>query len=971
MKLRNIIPIAKAVTGAVFTWQTTVKGGRALGAALTRVLHLRDGGITARWYTATIEFGRYVVRLQRSGGWVYVVKYLKACSVLLQQAAGGQRINATQELGAAVSRTLGTGIPRVIPAVMRKSIRSGDPWTIRIWLSFFQLYRVIEIPGKLKLQSITDGSAMAPGFLKGWILFLNGWLPFLFREVGYHHLATLWMERRSGCASVRNANDLPPGKPLGEVITYVAHLAALWITFKWEGIPCNLKPRLLALFKSGPNSGGAHEKSYVDGRPMVKKTKGGKTIPSGTTTNSGAIFSDAMQWLSFKRSPEGVASHLLTDLYPYLKEWLDTVDDRAIGKIIHVAERVEDWIQARIVRDGSGSVVDFYNRFRYPGFGRPKGLGKLGYKIEPAGKIRVFAMVDSLTQCVMKPLHDLLFLILRRIETDGTFNQIRPAQRLIDLGYRKFWSFDLSAATDRFPLALQQAVLSALIGPRMAELWARILVQRFYLTPQPPPGVVGPPGDTPLVYGAGQPMGALTSWAAFSLTHHVLVQYAAYRALGIYGFFKDYALLGDDIVIANGEVAREYLLFLRETGVEYGLAKSLISSTGGFEFAKRTFAHGKDVSGISLLALGVAKADHSVLEQILTRFGTKGTLMETLRISAKILGYGFRSLARLPAVLGGKSRLQGLAILLSRPGSPWGLPVMEWLLQWQPGLVREVPQEVLSAMGERLWDSLKSKTKSSIVRARARLETIIAPDSTYGGNIDTWFDGDNLHAEAWNVYVVLPLVGELKVDLRDLEKRLDSLERPSLDDLNEIWARVEEIRDAIAALPNPNFFERSNLDFGGKKRSAIVMVYRSARAWLRTELARNLSQRCLPIIGMAMGESEGTQLSVIHEADVVIQTPEITDSTPELGGSPGPGAQFTVMNARGDGIVTELVMTPSGLVPRISYRVSGVDFMEDDIHLDGILFREDLSYVLALDLLTPEALQRVKARLREEQYDEM
>lgn len=301
MKLRNIIPIAKAVAGAVFTWQTTVKGGRALGAALTRVLHLRDGGITSRWYTATIQFGRYVVHLQRSGGWNYVVKYLKACTVLLQQAAGGQRIHASQDLGAAVSRTRGSGIPRVIPAVMRKSIRSGDPWTVRIWLSFFQLYRVIEVPGKLKLQSITEGSAMAPSFLKGWILFLNGWLPYFFREIRENHLATSWERSRSSCASVRTADDLPEGKPLSDVITYVSSLVATWITFKWGGIPCNLKPRLLALFKSGPNSAGVYDKSHIDGRPLVKKTKDGKVVPTGSSTNTGAIFGDAMQWLAFSR----------------------------------------------------------------------------------------------------------------------------------------------------------------------------------------------------------------------------------------------------------------------------------------------------------------------------------------------------------------------------------------------------------------------------------------------------------------------------------------------------------------------------------------------------------------------------------------------------------------------------------------------------------------------------------------------
>jgi hypothetical protein len=969
MKLRNIIPISNMVRGAAFNWQTTVKGGRALGAALTRVLHLRDGGITSRWYTATMEFGRYVVRMQRSCGWAYVVKYLKACSVLLQQASGGQRIEATQALGVAVRRTKGSGIPRVIPAVMRKSIRSGDPWTIRIWLSFFQLYRVIEIPGKLKLQSITDGSAMRPNFLKGWILFLNDWLPILFREIGENQSATLWMRRRSSCVSVRNANYDAIGEEysLSEIINFVHELAASWITFKWEGIPCNLKPRLLALFKSGPNSGGTHEKSWIDGHKKSKRLPNGKLVSNLTGTNTSAIFTDAMQWQAFKLSEEGFwdfPSHLYVDLYPALLEWLDIVGDDVISRILFVAKRVA-LSNRRKVEEGS------YNPFKYPGFGRPKGLGKLGYKVEPAGKVRVFAMVDSLTQCIMKPLHDLLFRILGKLRTDGTFNQIRPAQRLIDLGYREFYSYDLSSATDRFPLALQQVVLSAIIGPKLAKLWAKILVERYYLTPKAPDGVSGPDADTPLVYGAGQPMGALTSWAAFSLCHHCLVQYAAYRAIGFIGFFDEYALLGDDIVIANYKVAQEYLALLREIGVEYGLAKSLISSTGGFEFAKRTFAKGKDVSGISLLAIGVAKADHSVLEQILSRFGVSGTLMETLRKASKVLGYGHRAIARLPAVLKSRSRLQGLAILLSRPGSPWGLAVMQWLLQWNTGEVREVPREVLLAIGERLFNSLRDKARYQIVRMREKLETVIYPDSAYGGNIDTWFDEDNIQAEAWNIYVVLPLVGQLKIDLKDLQERLDSLEEPSLDDLNEIWACVEEIRDAIAALPSPNFFERTRNEFGGAKRSALIKVFRSAQAWLHTESVRKMTERCLPIKGMAMAASEGPLVPVMVSEELIPMEPEGAQES-ENSWNPGPTAQFSQMNSNGDGIWTELIQVRDGsIAPLFTYQVKGVVFTENDIHLDGIYHREDLSYVLALDLLPPEAKARVEERLREEQYDEM
>jgi hypothetical protein len=884
---------------------------------------------------------------------------------------------------------------------MRKSIRSGDPWTVRIWLTYFQLYRVIEIPGKVKLQSITAMTTMSPDFLKGWILFLNKWLPCFFREIGYNHLATSWESGRSSGAT--------PGITIGlgeDLITFVARLVAGWITFKWEGVPCNLKPKLLALYKSGPNSSGVHEKSWVDGRKVTKVGKDGKPHPCLSATNTGAIFTDASQWM--EHHPE---------LYKSFVQWLDIVNDRNLTRIFHVASLIIPWVRERALKDG-------YNPFKYPGFGRPLGLGKLGYKIEPAGKIRTFAMVDSLTQCAMKPLHDLLFSILRKLETDGTFDQMKPAQRLINLGFTSFWSLDLSSATDRFPLALQQVLLSVLIGPKLAKLWAVLLVKREYLAPAYLPngesaglGVyddTGKPASVFVTYGAGQPMGALTSWAAFSLTHHCLVQYAAYRSTGLIRFFKDYALLGDDIVIANHDVALKYQALLLEIGVEYGLAKSLISHTGGFEFAKRTFAKGKDVSGISLLAVGSAKADHAILEQILTRFGVNSSLMETLRRASKVLGYGYRSLARLPAVLGTKSRLQGLAILLSRPGSPWGLEVIQWLLQWQPGLKWEVPREVHLAIGERLWDSLLAKTQAAIQSHKEGLSKILLPDGNYGGNIDVWFDKSALHEHSWNVYVVIPLVAELRQELNDLQKALDALVRPDLDDLNEIWLRIDELRDSISAIPAvPNFFERSSLDFGGARRSALIRAWRQVRSWLTIEVACNLHNNVLPIKGMAMDEGEGTALDQIHEVEVPIESPMEIDvhqkRDPEI---PRPSGPLTMLSPR-FGVVTEVVLTASGptmnlvygLIPNwdgsdpereaylyrlrwssdiaeglkpekptaefLSIKPEMVFFTENDIHLDGIYHREDMPYSLVVDHLTPLVKARVVARLRDEQYDDM
>jgi len=76
-------------------------------------------------------------------------------------------------------------------------------------------------------------------------------------------------------------------------------------------------------------------------------------------------------------------------------------------------------------------------------------------------------------------------------------------------------------------------------------------------------------------YAVGQPMGAYSSFPMLALTHHVIVQVAARRA-GIGQWFSNYAILGDDIVIADPRVAPHYLNIMRDTlGVDINLSKSL------------------------------------------------------------------------------------------------------------------------------------------------------------------------------------------------------------------------------------------------------------------------------------------------------------------------------------------------------------------------------------------------------------
>lgn len=79
-------------------------------------------------------------------------------------------------------------------------------------------------------------------------------------------------------------------------------------------------------------------------------------------------------------------------------------------------------------------------------------------------KIRIIAILDYFSQTVLKPLHHSLFGILKRIPQDFTFDQDRFRDFIgsIEEG-TTFYSYDLSAATDRMPLSLILEVLSPLL----------------------------------------------------------------------------------------------------------------------------------------------------------------------------------------------------------------------------------------------------------------------------------------------------------------------------------------------------------------------------------------------------------------------------------------------------------------------------------------------------------------------------
>lgn len=96
-------------------------------------------------------------------------------------------------------------------------------------------------------------------------------------------------------------------------------------------------------------------------------------------------------------------------------------------------------------------------------------LGKLSTKVEAAGKVRVFAIVDVWTQTVLEPIHKHVFSIIRKIRNDGCFDQNRPLRRLLDKRIDQTFCYDLSAATDRFPIDFQVQVLAFLYTREIAD----------------------------------------------------------------------------------------------------------------------------------------------------------------------------------------------------------------------------------------------------------------------------------------------------------------------------------------------------------------------------------------------------------------------------------------------------------------------------------------------------------------------
>jgi hypothetical protein len=244
--------------------------------------------------------------------------------------------------------------------------------------------------------------------------------------------------------------------------------------------------------------------------------------------------------------------------------------------------------------------------------------GKISFLSAPAGKTRIVCIGNIWIQEPLLQLHKMLYKMLGTFKTDGTFAQEVQFDRVKAATEKgPVWSFDLTAATDRFTILFQTKILNHYLNG-LGDLWQEINRDLTFLC-----------DGKPLKYTVGQPMGLYGSWAAFTNSHHFLVQFAAWRA-GYRNFnFDKYSVLGDDVAIWDERVALEYQKLLEILDVDVSQLKSFFPRPGdkgpcAAEFAKRISYKGIEMTPISLVMNSRSWDNPMMMHELLFWLRTRG-----------------------------------------------------------------------------------------------------------------------------------------------------------------------------------------------------------------------------------------------------------------------------------------------------------------------------------------------------------
>nr|UPW42144.1 MAG: putative RNA dependent RNA polymerase [Inner Mongolia sediment mitovirus 3] len=236
---------------------------------------------------------------------------------------------------------------------------------------------------------------------------------------------------------------------------------------------------------------------------------------------------------------------------------------------------------------------------------------KITYFPDKEDKVRVIAILDYFSQESLRPLHSWLYKVLRKIPQDCTFNQGSFRDKLKDCDW--YYSIDLTAATDRFPISVISNVLKGALPHSYVDAWQHVMVgYPFWVQDL----------KKEISYGVGNPMGAYSSWAAFAVTNHYIV-WLACKDTNVEWSKLPYCLLGDDIVIGHKEVGERYIEILGTLGVEVSGVKTH-KSQYFYEFAKRLIYKNQEITPFPVSAMKESQKAYHLLTNLLREEMKKG-----------------------------------------------------------------------------------------------------------------------------------------------------------------------------------------------------------------------------------------------------------------------------------------------------------------------------------------------------------
>lgn len=542
------------------------------------------------------SFGLWCEKVLRKHGIAHLISRFKIMLFVVNAYLGGRKLTSTQALGFRIR--LANGLPAALPLFVRSGIRAANRHYIHIWTSMLFSYK--GILGVWSEPNLAEGSISSPlptieeNVLKDLRDFCHVFWQVLFPELNLKlpnfKVGAFFFSTHAG-----------PNHPV--TILGAGLDAYLWCAYDalrskaTDGILTLAQKNWLLTLQSLTGVKGNYIREWLEltNQPevLLNFRKTAKMFALNQKLATSIITANQNTLLSYVRN--------IPTLSKRVKDWIFRIlgsnPSSATTSLVTVTSRtVEEFMDYKYVFDFLGSNL-VQLRWNMPT------LQRLHNLYEAAGKVRTIAIVDYWTNFVLKPLHDWMFHILTLLPQDATFDQEGRVREFATRGYREIWSYDLKSATDLIPITLYRALFAPIFPEKILDLWIKLLTDRDFRVPSSTLTAFKNHPRT-VRYTTGQPMGALTSWASMALVHHALVLYSAVLAgvvtPSLILTFRDYMVLGDDVVIANKAVAEAYQALMARLHVPLSLAKSHISEHGLFNFANQTFVNNENYSPVSL-----------------------------------------------------------------------------------------------------------------------------------------------------------------------------------------------------------------------------------------------------------------------------------------------------------------------------------------------------------------------------------